>query len=112
MKRFVALLIVAAVALGICCFDQTASFAKKRRIKKYYRVSSRKYRRGFYVYKKRPVKLYQEMYLSPKISENDVPNLVVALKDKGASSVRVDLFRNSLIVQYRRRSNFSNYIVQ
>ena len=74
---------------------------KSYKTKKYTKKAKRYPKRRFYVYKKRSMKLYQEMILSPQIKQGDFEYINKALLEKGASSVKLNTQKNSLILQYR-----------
>ncbi len=99
MKRFLSILIVFSLCFGLFISTGSDAATKKKR-----KVVRKAHRRSFYVYKKIPVKLYQEMYLSPKVSDNDMLRIVSDLKEKGVNTAKIDTARNSLIVQYSSKT--------
>ncbi|MBI5700727.1 hypothetical protein HZC34_02620 [Candidatus Saganbacteria bacterium] len=88
-KRILILLLVVLLLISFC----SQSFAKKK-YKKTYR------KKGLYYYKPKTLKLYQELALSPKISQADMPKIESILKEKGANSIKFDVIQNSIQVQY------------
>jgi copper chaperone CopZ len=95
------------LAIGLSILALVGSFmvfppqevgAAKRTVKKY--KIKRKSRRLYYR-KRTSFKAYQEYFLSPAIKEMDVPVIEESLKDKGVSTVKVDLADNSLILQFK-----------
>lgn len=84
------------------CGMNGEAIAKKKKYKRYYRKPVK--RSSFYRYRKAPVKVYQEIVLSPKVSDIDAPRIEAEIKDRGAVSARIDHARNSLIVQYSSKT--------
>lgn len=118
MKKIVAIILALTFFFGIFALSldsaADAKYKKSRIVRKKYKTSYRRSykKRGFYRYKRKPVKLYQEIYLSPKISEGDHLKIEAGLKDLGASSIKLDQARNSILVQYSSKTLSAVDIIQ